>query len=186
MRQKSSLTVQAMRRFCGHGNPNTRCSIPSSTQYRAPYTRNTPPPTPEARAPSGGCCCGHAHGEVLLEVWRRAQDRIALEEVHRLEVEAGGHGRHDRVIFLARDVVESQRVPQHDVPVLDGPVPAHHNLSWSLHSETKSTHNSPLHQYCSIVPYLSDQTASVSSPLLWYTNSPPAHSSLSLYGVTHI
>lgn len=34
--------------------------------------------------------------------------------------------------------------------------------------------------------YLSLQTASVSSPLLWYTNSPPAHSSLLLYGVTQI
>jgi hypothetical protein len=34
--------------------------------------------------------------------------------------------------------------------------------------------------------YLSDQVASVSSPLLWYTNSPPAHSSVLLRGVTQI
>lgn len=34
--------------------------------------------------------------------------------------------------------------------------------------------------------YLSDHTASVSSPLLWYTKSPPAHCSDRSYAVTHI
>ena len=62
-------------------------------------------------------------GEVLLHGGPLLEDGVALEEVDRLEVEAGRHSGHDGEVLLTRDVVEPQRVPQHQVLVLDRTVP---------------------------------------------------------------
>ena len=69
---------------------------------------------------SGG---GGTDRQVLLHGRSLLEDGVALEEVDRLEVEARGHGGHDGEVLLARDVMEPQRVPQHQVPVLDRTVP---------------------------------------------------------------
>ena len=66
-----------------------------------------------------------ANREVLFLGRPLLEDRVALEEVDRLEVEAGRHRGHDGKVLLAWDVVESQRVPQDDVLVLDRTIPAH-------------------------------------------------------------
>jgi hypothetical protein len=53
------------------------------------------------------------------------EDWVALEEVDRLEVEAGRDGGHDWEVLLAGDVVKPQGVPQHDVLILNRTVPAY-------------------------------------------------------------
>lgn len=65
-----------------------------------------------------------ADWEVLLKVGWDPKYGVAVEEIDRLEVEAGGHSGHDGVVLLARDVVESQCVPYNYVFVFYGPVPA--------------------------------------------------------------
>lgn len=67
---------------------------------------------------------GFANRKLVFDIRCDSQDRIPRKEIHRLEVEPRRYGRHDWVIFLARNMMESQCVPQHDVLVLNGPIPA--------------------------------------------------------------
>lgn len=131
---------------------------------------------------SSGCGCCPANRKVLLLVRRCCKNWIFLEEVDWLEIKTSRHGGHDREVLLARDVVESKRVPQHDVLVLDRSIPI-----WSMQQSNSLRVTSFNWSHPTVQKfYLSDQTAKLSSPSFWYTNSPPAHSSLLLYGVTQI
>ena len=50
---------------------------------------------------------------------RHVERRVAVEEADRLEPERDGVDRHHRPLLRARDVVDPEHVPEHDVGVLD-------------------------------------------------------------------
>ena len=50
---------------------------------------------------------------------RHVERRVAVEEADRLEPERDGVDRHHRPLLRARDVVDAEHVPEHDVGVLD-------------------------------------------------------------------
>lgn len=79
------------------------------------------------------------------------EDGVALEEVDRLEVEAGGHGGHDGEVLLARDVVEPQRVPQHQVPIIDRTVPARPRNQATGHSDDTILQLKDQHLKCTYI-----------------------------------
>src|SRR5215831_19978743 len=54
--------------------------------------------------------------------WRHVQGRVDAEEAERPEGEADPLDRHDRPVLRPWDVMAAQRVPKHDVGVLDRPV----------------------------------------------------------------
>ena len=123
--------------------PINHQSCPGPALYAQWYiiTRSTPEPLIDGAlkhhlacqlwgSRSGG---GGTDRQVLLHGRSLLEDGVALEEVDRLEVEARGHGGHDGEVLLARDVMEPQRVPQHQVPVLDRTVPVRPCASPSHH-----------------------------------------------------
>lgn len=84
--------------------------------------------------------CWPADGQVLLDVGRRPKDGISLKEIHGLQIEAGKYSGHDREILLAWDVVESHRIPQDDVFVLDRSIPAAQNHNCVMQCPTSKLH----------------------------------------------
>ena len=54
--------------------------------------------------------------------WRQLQHWILREEIEWAQDEVVPHDRHDWPVFRARRMVEAERVPRHDVRVLDGAI----------------------------------------------------------------
>lgn len=50
---------------------------------------------------------------------RDVQRRVLGEEVPRAQVQRHGLRRHDRIVFRGREMVDAERVPEHDIGVID-------------------------------------------------------------------
>ena len=99
-------------------------------EYLAPSTPTSPPTSLSRSATSGTRppARGGRHGASAVAATsaavrgRHVQRRVGVEEAERPEGEADPLDRHHRPVLRPRDVVAAQRVPEHDVGVLDRPV----------------------------------------------------------------
>jgi hypothetical protein len=64
---------------------------------------------------------GAVHGDTSCRP--ASNQRVALEEIEGPQLKRGAQRWHHREVILARDVAGPQRVPQHNILVLDPPVP---------------------------------------------------------------